>query len=200
MVYFRDFPLHRFRPRVTGSVGSRGGKDGAVAMELRQGRGVPGTEAGADVSTSQRTPRKTGSHRAKRRQRSSGGGGAAGSWFLASGFQAVRDEVTGGSATGPYSSSPTCHTYCGLQEVDWGAEARDLCGWVPGTKARLQILRACCPDPTPPRPQEGEGSPERDTGVREATAGSWFAPLLPVWRDTNDLLANGKHRFITPDV
>lgn len=136
-------------------------------------------------------------------------GGAPDISFLAFWFQTVRDaegsycckpgaEVTGGSATGAYSSSPMCHTYYGLQKVVWGAEARDLCGWAPGTKVRLQVLRAC-PDLAPA--ERGKGPHLWDEGVRGATAaGSWFAPSLPVWRDTNDLLANGKHRFITPDV
>lgn len=125
------------------------------AMKLRQGYPVAGTDAGA-VSASQKAPRKAGSHRAKRSQGSSGRGGAADTSFLAFWFQAVRDaegsycckpeaKVTHGSATGPYKSSPTCHTYYGLLKAVWGAEARDLCGWAPGTKVKLQVLRACCP-------------------------------------------------------
>lgn len=96
--------------------------------------------------------------------------------FLAFWFQAVREaegsycckpgaEVTGGRATGPYNGSPMCHTYYGLQKAVWGAEANDLCGWAPGTKVRLQVLSACCPDPTPAK--RGRGAPEKDEGVRE---------------------------------
>lgn len=179
-------------------------------MKLRQGCGIPGTDAGAMCPQVKGHQGRLGATEPRGARGFSSGGGAADISFLAFCFQAVRDaegsycctpgaEVTGGSATGPYNSFPMCHTYYGLQKVVWGAEANDFCGWAPGTKVRLRVLSTCCPDPTPAK--RGKGSPEEDEGVRDmASARSWFAPPLPVWRDTNDLLANGKHRFITPDV
>jgi hypothetical protein len=111
------------------------------AMKLRQGYPVPGTDAGATKSKSTKEscePQGQMEPGALRR-----GGDADISSFLAFWFQAVRDaegsycckpeaEVTCGSSTGLYNSSPTCHTYYGLQKVVWGAEARDLaslCGF-----------------------------------------------------------------------
>lgn len=85
MVYSRNFPLNSFRPTGTGSVGSRGGEDRAVAMKLRHGCGVPEADTGVmclHVKGPQGRRGATGPKGAKPERVLPWGGGAADILFL----------------------------------------------------------------------------------------------------------------------